>query len=123
MPTRLIQLLLLAAALYASGAAVVALSTGNANHARTSAQAVTAPAFPLESASTLLPTVVVRPDPEVPTLATVTVRPDRAGLSGENFVAVPVPATRKAAVVSFAGGGFDMPYYSFGRTLRHVSKE
>ncbi|MEO5626779.1 MAG: hypothetical protein ABIQ70_12290 [Dokdonella sp.] len=134
MPNRLIHLLLLAASLSASGAAIVALSNG----ALSSRQFETKAAKPLiaspvadtlDASMTLLPVVVVHPEPEVPTLATVTVRPSRTELTetaadSDGISLGPVvPAVRRTAVLSFASAGFDMPYYSFGRTLRHVTKE
>jgi hypothetical protein len=132
-PDRLIHLLLLAASLYASGAAIVALSNG-ALRSPGEATAVNKPtASPavntIDATAILLPVVVVHPEPEVPTLATVTVRASRAERvqaiadAGEIPASPLLPAARRTAVLSFAGGGFDMPYYSFGRTLRHASKE
>lgn len=134
MPNRLIPLLLLAASLYASGAAIVALSNGTAvsRHVETTTAnmpAVSPVAEPLDTTATLLPVVVVHPEPEMLTLATVTVRPSRADLTAtvadtdEISMATLLPAGRRSNVLSFASAGFDMPYYSFGRTLRHVSKE
>ncbi|MEO5558194.1 MAG: hypothetical protein ABIO49_00780 [Dokdonella sp.] len=134
MPNRLIHLLLLAASLYASGAAVVALSNGTpvSRHVETTTAkmpAVPPAAATLDATTTLLPIVVVHPEPEVLTLATVTVRPSRTDLtetvadSDEIPMATILPGVRRSTVPSFASAGFDMPYYSFGRTLRHVSKE
>jgi hypothetical protein len=128
-PNRLIHLMLLAAALSTGGAAIVALSNG-ALRPQSVAIHSAAPANVVMT-TTLLPTVVVRPEAEVPTLATVTVRPSRADWASAtaeqdeaplgNLVAV---ARRTRAVsVGIGGAGFDMPYYSFGRTLRHASKE
>ena len=134
MPNRLIHLLLLAASLYASGAAIVALSNGTAvsRHVETTTAkmpGVSPVAEPLDATATVLPVVVVHPEPEMLTLATVTVRPSRADLtatvadSDEISMVTLLPAGRRSTVLSFASAGFDMPYYSFGRTLRHVSKE
>lgn len=134
MPNRLIHLLLLAASLYASGAAIVALSNGTpvSRHVETTTAkmpAVSSAAEPLDATTTLLPVIVVHPEPEMLTLATVTVRPSRTDLtetvaeSDEISMAAILPAVPRATALSFASAGFDMPYYSFGRTLRHVSKE
>ncbi|MEO5561545.1 MAG: hypothetical protein ABIO49_16370 [Dokdonella sp.] len=132
MPNRLIHLLLLAASLYASGAAIVALSNGAPGSGHTEAMAIKptpAAVDAIDATTTLLPVVVVHPEPEVPTLATVTVRPSRTDLAeavadaGKTPVGPIVQSARVGTVLSFAGAGFDMPYYSFGRTLRHVSKE
>ena len=113
MPKRLISLLALAVALCASGAAVVLLTP--AAQAPAAASAVPASA-PVE-----LPTVVVRPEPEIPTLAQVTVRPDDAIFDAGAPVRVRAAARVRASTVGT--GGFDMPYYSFGKSLRHSSKE
>ncbi|MEO6688225.1 MAG: hypothetical protein ABIS07_12605 [Dokdonella sp.] len=134
MPNRLIHLLLLAASLSASGAAIVALSNGalGARHDETTAagKPVASPvADTIDATVTLLPVVVVHPEPDMPTLAKVTVRASRADVgepiadSSELPVGIVLPAARRKAVLSFASAGFDMPYYSFGRTLRHMSKE
>jgi hypothetical protein len=136
MPNRLIHLMLLAVALYAGGAAIVAFSDGTFGRPHIAANARSAPPVasatpdaPIEATTTLLPTIVVRPEPALPTLATVTVRPSRSDRveSLMEVADVPsgsvIPVARSSAVASFAGAGFDMPYYSFGRTLRHVSKE
>jgi len=126
MPNRLIPLLALAAALYGTGAIIVSLSPLTA--ADQSAVAATPPAAP--EALPVLPTVVVRPDPEIPVLAMVTVRPERAhAINAEmsNWVPTGAPvgalAIRAASTTVLPSGGFDMPYYSFGRTLRRVNKE
>jgi hypothetical protein len=121
MPSRLIPLLALAVALYATGAIIVSLSP----LADASRSAAVAPAA-APAALPVLPTVVVHPEPEVPVLALVTVRPERAGAIGAE-ASKPVPvaalAVRAASVAVLPSGGFDMPYYSFGRTARRVNKE
>ncbi|MEO7326632.1 MAG: hypothetical protein ABIW82_17560 [Dokdonella sp.] len=134
MPNRLIPLLLLAASLYTGGAAIVALSNGAISPRHGELAAVAKPAVSpaadaIDAPATLLPVVVVRPEPDMPTLATVTVRASRADMAdaiadaSELPVGTVLPAARRKAVLSFASAGFDMPYYSFGRTLRHMSKE
>lgn len=131
LPPRVNRLLLLAIALLGTGATIVAVSprtTARAN-ARVSTPVV-APLAKIDAAPTLLPTVIVTPDREMTTLATITVRPDRA-----------TPAAAPAAADDFAldansdaqdlrasaspasGGGFAMPYYSFSRSPRHANKE
>ncbi len=132
MPTRLIRLFLLAASLSFTGAAVVALSGSGLVGVPTAANVATLHTnAPMEGLSTtLMPPVLVHPEVEVPTLATVTVRLTRADVAN-----VPASTTKAAATVSMpllarrstaglmSSDGFDMPYYSFGKTLRHVSKE
>jgi len=122
MPNRLIPLLALAAALYGTGAIIVSLSslTGHRDAAVTAAPAAGQEALPV------LPAVIVRPEPEIPVLAMVTVRPDRSSAaSDEAPAAAPLGALAVHASSSalLPSGGFDMPYYSFGRTLHRVSKE
>lgn len=127
MPPRLIHLMLLAAALSTGGAAIVALS-GGALPRHSLVNSRMAPAS-VGMTTTLLPAVVVRPEAEVPTLATVTVRPNRADWTGAPTEQGDAPLGNLVAVARRTGGavvggaGFDMPYYSFGRTLRHASKE
>jgi hypothetical protein len=128
-PNRLIHLMLLAAVLSTGAAAIVALSNG----ALLPQNLATRGAVPADvvMTTTLLPAVIVRPEAEVPTLATVTVRPSRADWAGATAEPSEVPLGNLVAVarrtsgvsVGVGGAGFDMPYYSFGRTLRHASKE
>ena len=134
MPNRLIHLLLLAASLSASGAAIVALSNG----ALSSRQFETKAAKPLiaspvadtlDASMTLLPVVVVHPEPEVPTLATVTVRPSRADMAeviadaGATPVGPILPPARPAAVPSVAGAGWDMPCHPLVRARSDATAE
>jgi hypothetical protein len=130
-PTRLIRLFLLAASLSFTGAAVVAFFGTGMNPLTTTAIAVAdRPVAPIELTTTLLPTVRVHPEAEMPTLATVTVRPNRTDLADVSATSTTVASTvsapllaRRPKAVLMSSGGFDMPYYSFGKTLRHVSKE
>jgi hypothetical protein len=130
-PIRLIRLSLLAASLSVAGAAVVALSDFGLNPSPIVTTAVAdRQSGPAELTVTLLPTVMVHPEPDMPTLETVTVRPSRtelADVAGRPVVAIsaasmPVLIRRPTAHL-MSSAGFDMPYYSFGKTLRHVSKE
>ena len=122
MPTRLIPLLALATALYGTGAIIVSLSplTGANSSAAVAAPAAAPEALPV------LPIVIVHPEPEIPVLAMVTVRPERVGATttqSSNAIPVGALAVRAASTAVLPSGGFDMPYYSFGRTLRHANKE
>jgi hypothetical protein len=121
--------LLLAVVLAGTGVALASFSHGRVEagaHA-TAASSASAPAQTILP-TVLLPTVVVRPEPEIPTLATVTV------LSGDGDtqnVRTPLRAARLLpvhAVTSFAstgsaGSGFGMPYYSFGKPLHRGTEE
>ena len=133
-PKRLPQLLLLAVALFGTGASIVALSRGvPARHPVVNASvAPVVPNLNIDDAPTLLPAIMVRPEVGITTLATITVHPDRAGAEArapERGSDVTVGAKKADdpgtdATISLAGGsGFDMPYYSFGRSPRHASKE
>jgi hypothetical protein len=121
MTDRLFQSLLLATALSGTVALVLALSSVNVSpDTRSVAEPAAATQQPW-----LLPTVVVRPDPEpIPTLATVTVRAtlpttdERA--EDDLFLA---SAADTPVLYPLPSAAFDMPYYSFGRTLRRVNKE
>ncbi|MEO7430461.1 MAG: hypothetical protein ABIR62_00140 [Dokdonella sp.] len=132
MPTRLIRLVFLAATLSFTGAAVVAFSGSGLIDvpagAAVAAGRDTLLSDPLHT--TLMPSVRVHPEVEIPTLATVTVRPMYSEVSAVSAsspnaltsVSVPMLARRSTGGL-MASAGFDMPYYSFGKTLRHVSKE
>lgn len=123
MPNRLIPLLALAAALYVTGAVIVSLSALTGASALPTAAALTPAA---QDTPTLLPAVIVRPELEIPVLAMVTVRPDRSVSSSSvapKAVPMGVLAARASSAAVLPSGGFDMPYYSFGRTLRRVNKE
>jgi hypothetical protein len=127
----LIHLLLLAASLYGTGAAVVAFSNGTFGHhpAVAAVPAATALITTEAAPAILLPVVVVHAQAEVPTLATITVRPSRAERGALMSVGAGKPSPGAAislghaASTSLSSAAFDMPYYSFGKTLRHVSKE
>jgi hypothetical protein len=129
LPKRVVHLLLLAIALSGTGLTIGVLSNGTlAARAHVATAATVEPATGSSAAMTVLPTVTVHPDPEIPVLATVTVRASDAGLGVIGAVdagrpdVMPIPVT--ASLTSNAtGSGFVMPYYSFGKTLRHVSKE
>lgn len=117
------RLLVLAFALAATGASIAFLSHGLA--ADTPATA-TAPAARVESAPIVLPTVVVHAEPEIPTLATVTVRAGDAASADRPALTPrfePVHAITSFASAGSAGAGFGMPYYSFGKPLRHGTEE
>lgn len=130
MSKRLIHLLFLATALSVSGVGIVMSSSGVAPAQPVTVAAAAARAHPGAETITLLPTIVVRPEPVVPTLATITIRPEWASNPGFDTVAAgddsPGQASGQSgtsAVTAMPGGGFDMPYYSFGKSLRRVSKE
>lgn len=123
MPNRLIQLLVLAAALVGTGATVVAVSGLGAGSNPADTVALDAPV--------LLPTVVVRPEPQIPVLGEITVSPSRAeraaaGLEvaddGDALDAV-AQRVRTSSRVLLPSGGFGMPYYSFGKPLQRANKE
>jgi hypothetical protein len=122
MTSRFLTLFLLAIALGASGTSIVLLSPGVSHVSAAS----TAPALsmPAASAPTRLATVVVHRTPAIPMLATVTVRPARS-----MPLPVPVPASVLATpagglvATALPGGAFGMPYYSFGKPMRHLSKD
>ena len=124
LPRRGAQLLSLAFGLVVTGTLVVAAAGGFA-------PTVPAPvdtAQPLDAAPiTTLPTVVVRPEPEIPTLATVTVHAGDGGASSERTArrarALPVHAVTSFASGGSAGAGFGMPYYSFGKPLHSGTEE
>ncbi len=135
LPSRVNRLLLLAVALLATGATIVALAP-RANttgvHARSAVSVSVAVPLPITgSPPTLLPTVIVTPEPEMTTLATITVRPERAlptsanwdGVSGFAPDADDDVRNQRATTASASGGTYTMPYYSFSRSPRHANKE
>lgn len=127
MPSRLFPLLTLAIALFITGGAIVSLADHSAGPADSDAMKISA-TDPVPTSIPLLPTVVVRPEPEIPTLATVTVRPDRieqvaVHADRDGKVDRPLALARAGTVATLPGGGFDMPYYSFAKTLRRANKE
>ena len=116
------QLLALAVSLAVTGAAVAVLSHG------TSARPIAAVGrLDTGPAPMLLPAVVVKPEPSIAVLATITVRADRVWPSAEPAGDVPrgdaAAAHGVAMAAASSGGGVDMPYYSFGRSLHRASKE
>jgi len=128
LPRRRSYQLLLAVALVGAGAAITSLSHGVADAgARPLAATASTPASGgVESEIVVLPTVVVRPDPEIPTLATVTVRASDGGASKRPPLRarlLPVHAVTSFASAGSAGSGFGMPYYSFGKPLRRGTEE
>jgi hypothetical protein len=125
MTDRLFQSLLLATALSGTAALVLALSSVKVGgDVRTAASPVAHPAA-ITQKPWLLPTVDVRPDPApIPTLATVTVRatlPVTDERAEQDLLLTSAAST--PALYPLPSAAFDMPYYSFGRTLRRVNKE
>ena len=122
LPRRGVHLLALAFALSLTGASMAFLSKGLAADEPVAAAAAQAADEPV-----MLPTVVVRAEPEIPTLATVTVRAGDAASGGPDRTArpgfQPVHAVTSFASAGSAGAGFGMPYYSFGKPLRHGTEE
>lgn len=129
MSNRLAHLLLLSTGLCTTGVIIALSSPGIATRAQL-VMPVSAPATIVARSPTmvLLPTIVVHPDELVPTLATITVH---ASLAHDPVDKTDVSAsaydvashTAVSALVSLPGSSFDMPYYSFGKSLRRVSKE
>ena len=126
LPRRRAYQLLLAVALIGTGVSIASLSRGVAD-ANARPIAAAAPAISgSESAIVVLPTIVVRPEPDIPTLATVTVRVGDGGATSERAstrALLPVHAVTSFASAGSAGSGFGMPYYSFGKPLRHGTEE
>jgi len=127
MSSRLIPVLLLSAMLYALGAGVASLPYQSPN----------AHAAPGDAGIPTLPTVTVRPErdalsallPTV-TLPTVTVRPDAAEIAAARALdARALGVGAAVAVVHVLGGGMapgsgvDMPYYSFGKSVYRLRRE
>jgi hypothetical protein len=117
MSNRLIHFALLAIAVSTTGSTLAALSHG-----------LPVPSSPAatELPVTLMPTIVVHPEPVIPTLGTITVVPDRADRtsSGDDYsLSEAIRGAGASAVGSLPGGAFAMPYYSFGRSLRRAAKE
>lgn len=116
MTNRLIPALAFPTALAVTGLIFAVLSHGSADH-RTAAAA--------PDAIPVLPLVVVRPEPEIPVLASLTVRPTRAELEAAGVVRRGDDSAERDVLVRelLTGGGLDMPYYSFGKAQHRVSKE
>lgn len=124
LPRRGVQLLSLAFGLVVTGTLVATAAGGLVP----TAPAPVAAAKPADAASIpTLPTVVVRPEPEIPTLATVTVHADNGNASSERTArrmrVLPVHAVTSFASGGSAGAGFGMPYYSFGKPLHSGTEE
>lgn len=132
MPNRLVRTLLLAIALVATEAAVFAFSLGvPVTRSHTAAQ-VTAvsPRSQDHTTAALLPVVIVRPQPIIPTLPTITVRMSRAEAvandaprADDYSLGAVAHGSSAATIGALPGAAFDMPYYSFGKSLRHANKE
>lgn len=126
MPNRSIQLLALATALFGTVATVTVVAGLDA---RTAAQP-TLGATTLD-APVLLPTVVVRPEADIPTLSEITVSPTRAeriaaGLpvaDDEGTLDAVAERVRVSSRTLLPGSGFGMPYYSFGKPMQRANKE
>jgi len=127
MSSRLVPVLLLSAMLYALGAGVASLPYQSPN----------AHAAPQDTAIPTLPTVTVRPDrdalaalmPTV-TLPIVSVHPAPAEIAAARALDARAVGTvaAVAAVHALGGGmapgsGLDMPYYSFGKSVYRLRKE
>lgn len=131
MSSRLVPVLLLSAMLYALGAGVASLpyqsSKANAAH----------DAVPGDADIPTLPTVTVRPDSDAlaalmptVTLPTISVHPGPAEIAAAR--ALDARALGTGAVVTAVhvlgggmapGSGVDMPYYSFGKAVYRLRKE
>ena len=119
----LIQRFALATALFATGAILFVLADGIP--ARRPPVVVATPVPVVDDAApTLLPTVVVHADAAIPTLATIVVRAPRLD-RGRTVVAsadahVPAAGSGGSGCSSSMTrcAGLEMPYYSFGKTLR-----
>jgi hypothetical protein len=130
LPRRGTYQLLLALALVGAGIGVATLSRGvveAGSHAALASSASPAEPSAQEILPTVtLPTVVVRSEPEIPTLATVTVRSGESSASERTPIRarlLPVHAITSFASTGSAGSGFGMPYYSFGKPLHHGTEE
>lgn len=120
MSSRLHHSLALAAALSATGLAVVALTPADRSAPTVSTGVV--------EHAVLLPTIVVHPEVEAFRLPTITVRPTRAERrlasvdeTGEESALI--GDSRHAGQPLRASGGLAMPYYSFGKPAPRLSKE
>ncbi len=119
MSNRLHHSIALAAALSATGLAILALTPSDRSAPTVSTG--------VENA-VLLPTIVVRPDVEVFQLPGIIVRPSRAERrlasldeSGEETALI--GDSRHVGQPLSASGGLAMPYYSFGKSAPRLSKE
>lgn len=132
MCNRLTRTFALAAALIATAAAVFTFSHAvSVTRPHAAAQIPSAALRTRDSAPpTLLPAVMVRSQLPIPTLPTVTVRLSRAEAiandaprAGDYSLGAVAHGGSAAALGATPSGGFDMPYYSFGKGLRHANKE
>lgn len=129
MSSRLVPVLLLSAMLYALGAGVASLPYQSSKaHAAGVAGDGDIPT---------LPTVTVRPDEDAlaalmptVTLPTVTVHPNPAEIAAARALDARAVGTVAAVVAVHAlgggmapGSGLDMPYYSFGKSVYRLRKE
>jgi hypothetical protein len=115
----LTRTLLLAISVAATGATLMALSSGSAIPAPGPAVVAAQPAAIRDEPIVTLPAVRVVAEVAPTLLATVTVRPDGLAESGD--------AVDFAAVIDYssgaAGGGTGMPYYSFGKSMHRAYRE
>ncbi len=132
MASRLVPVLLLSAMLYALGAGVASLPYQTPN-----AHAGSPGAVPGDADIPTLPTVTVRPDRDalaalmpMVTLPTVSVHPGPAELAAARALDAHALGTGVviATVHALGGGmapgsGLDMPYYSFGKSVYRLRKE
>jgi hypothetical protein len=133
MSSRLVPVLLLTAMLYALGAGIA-----NLPHSLSPRQPLARIPFGEAVAIPTLPTVTVRPDkdalaallPAATLLPTVTVRPSGAELAAAKALDARALGTGAVVVAMHALGGgmvprsgLDMPYYSFGKTVYRLRKE
>lgn len=138
---RLAHAILLAVAIAATAAGVFVLSHGVQPKAAAMGDTATVPANP--AAIPVLPTVFVEAQAMIPTLPTVIVQADaipmlptvvvranrveHSDLVAQNAESPALLAAEqdlhRLASGTNAGGGYDMPYYSFGKTLRRLNKE
>jgi len=132
MSSRLVPVLLLSAMLYALGAGVASLP-----YQTSKTPAAASDAVPGDADIPTLPTVTVRPDRDalaalMPTvlLPTVTVRPGAAEIAAARALdaravgtVVAVATVRALGGGMAPGSGLDMPYYSFGKTVYRLRKE
>lgn len=128
---RIARVVLVVIAIAATGAGVFALSHG----ATTVPQAPTENRIGSTATATvtlpMLPTVVVQAQPAIPVLPIVTVRADRVARDvsarrddrAQPALIVVEHDLRGLAASAASGGGYGMPYYSFGKTMRRANKE
>jgi hypothetical protein len=132
MSSRLVPVLLLSAMLYALGAGVASLP-----YQTSKAHVAANGAVPGDADIPTLPTVTVRPDRDalavlmpMVTLPTVSVHPAAAEMAAARALDARALGTGAAVAVVHAigggmtpGSGLDMPYYSFGKSVYRLRKE